>query len=632
MFLLPSLADKDGDRDLRAIWTAIVIVLLFAACEPEKHAVAPAPGKPPSVAAAPSVRAGSVSISGDDALAQVLSWSLPAVVVEKDGVRATRRKLKHALETDDLFETPESAIPLLFGLQRLQPDDAGLAVQLAGARAALVAQGDAALLEGDADLDALRAAQRRAAVLRKLWPADTDVLAYLARVDRSERAWDHNAEADALLAAGQFGEAGGGALAAYRAALSLRPGQPRATEGIVAVETGLIGRAEDAARMGDFNQAQQQLAYAAKVRSDPATIPAALRMINAIRGERLRRLRDEGLIALGEPDGLRIARERLAEMLRIANPSDAASVELRQRIDLVSHYGLFRPGQVFTDELNRGGRGPVLVVVPHGTFRMGAPDGEQDATPAEQPEHEVRLERGIAMTREEITVGEYARFVTASGYRSRATQRGHSLAYDPRSGNFVRSSGVDWRSTYDGKPAAAGMPVVHVAARDAEAYAEWLGKEAGAHYRLPSEAEFEYALRAGSQTRYPWGNGKPPTASENLTGGLDRSPQGRTWSNAFAGYGDGWWGPAPAGSLSLNAYGLHDMAGNVSEWVADCWHKGYRRAPANGAAWINPGCRNRMYRGGSWASSPAEVRSAWRASGGADATNARVGFRLVRQI
>jgi len=613
---------------LRVGWPLIVIiVLLLAACEPEQPAVAPA--KVPAVA---SVRAGSVRISGDDALAQVLTWSLPSVDIQPGEVRAARRQLKHALDSGDLFETADSAIPLLLALQRLQPDDPAMPAQLASARSALIAQGDAALVGGDADLDALRAAQRRAAVLRKLWPTDAEVLAYLARVDRSERAWDHNARADALLAAGQLGESGGGALAAYRAALSLRPGQPRATQGIAAVEAGLIGRAETAARSGDFNRAQQQLAYAAKVRSDPATIPAALRRINAIRGERLRRLRDEGLIALGDPDGLRIARERLAEMLRIADPSDAASVELRQRIDLVSHYGLFRPGQVFTDELSRGGRGPELVVIPHGNFRMGAPEGEADATAAERPQHEVRLERGFAMTRKEITVGEYARFVTATGYRPRATQRGHSMTYDPRSGNFVRSSGVDWRSTYDGKPAPIGMPVLHVTARDAEAYAEWLGTETGAHYRLPSEAEFEYALRAGSQARYPWGNGAPPPGSENLTGALDRSPQGRTWSNAFAGYGDGWWGPAPAGRLAANAYGLHDIAGNVSEWVADCWHKGYRRAPATGAAWVNPGCRNRMYRGGSWASAPAEVRSAWRASGGADATNAWVGFRLVRQI
>lgn len=619
---------------MRAGWTAIVIVvLLLAACEAEKAAPpVPVPDKPPSVAVVPSVRAGSVSISGDDALAEVLSWSLPAVVIEKDDARAARRKLKLALEAGDLFETADSAIPLLFALQRLQPDEPGLAVQLAEVRALLVEQGDTALIEGDADLDALRAAQRRAAVLRKLWPTDVDVLAYLARVDRSERAWDHNAEADALLAAGQLGENGGGALAAYRVALSLRPGQLRASQGMAAVESALIERAEAAAKQGDFNQAQQQLAHATKVRSDPGTIPAALRRINAIRGERVRRLRDEGLIALGDQDGLRIARERLAEMLRIADPSNPASVELRRRIDLVSHYGLFRPGQVFTDELLNGGRGPQLVVIPHGNFRMGAPENEPDTTPAEHPQHEIRLERGFAMSRNEITVGEFTRFVNATGYTARASQRGHSIAYDARSGNFVRGSGIDWRSTYDGKPAAFGMPVIHVTARDAEAYADWLSTETGVHYRLPSEAEFEYALRAGSQTRYPWGNGSPPPGSENVTGGLDRSPQGRSWSNAFRGYSDGWWGPAPAGSMAANAYGLHDMAGNVSEWVADCWHQGYRRAPATGVAWVNPGCRNRMYRGGSWASAPAQVRSAWRASGGMDATNARVGFRLVRQI
>ena len=127
-------------------------------------------------------------------------------------------------------------------------------------------------------------------------------------------------------------------------------------------------------------------------------------------------------------------------------------------------------------------------------------------------------------------------------------------------------------------------------------------------------------------------SGAPPPGIENLTGGEDVSPQGRRWSNAFKGYGDGHWGPAPVGSFAPNAFRLHDMAGNVSEWIADCWHQGYRRAPANGAAWVNPGCRDRMYRGGSWASAPAQVRSAWRAAGGSDVTNARVGFRLVRQL
>ena len=86
------------------------------------------------------------------------------------------------------------------------------------------------------------------------------------------------------------------------------------------------------------------------------------------------------------------------------------------------------------------------------------------------------------------------------------------------------------------------------------------------------------------------------------------------------------------GSFLPNAFGLHDMVGNVSEWVADCWHKGYRRAPSTGVAWVNPGCRTHIIRGASWASAPAQVRSAWRMSGGVDVTNARVGFRVVRQL
>lgn len=591
----------------------------------------PAP-TPPVAEPVVSVRAGNVSISGDDALARVLSWSLPAVEVDATGAAAARRKARRALAEGDLFETSDSAIPVYLALLQLDPDDGASAQGVADAREALVAQGDAALVAGDEDLQALRAAQRRAAVLRRLWPQDPAVLAYLQRVDRSERAWDRNAQGEAALVAGLYDDGPDGALAAFQAALALRPGQARASQGIAAVESGRIRRAENAASRGDFDQAALHLAEAGRVRNHPETIPAARRRIGIIRQERVRRLRDEGLIALGDGDGLRTARERLAEMLRIAPPADPSTRELRERIDLATHYGVFRPGQVFTDGLPNGGRGPQLVVVPHGVFRMGAPKGEAGASPAEQPQHEVRLDRGFAMSRTEISVGEFGRFVAATNYVARATQRGHSMAYDARSGNFVRGSGIDWRSTYDGRVAAANLPVIHVTARDAEAYAEWLSGLTGVHYRLPSEAEFEYALRAGGTTRFPWGEGSPPPGSENVTGALDRSPQGRTWSNAFQGYRDGWWGPAPVGSLAPNAYGLHDMGGNVSEWVADCWHEGYRRAPANGAAWINPGCRNRMYRGASWASAPAQARSAWRAAGGVDVTNARVGFRVVRQL
>jgi len=272
-----------------------------------------------------------------------------------------------------------------------------------------------------------------------------------------------------------------------------------------------------------------------------------------------------------------------------------------------------------------------MVVVPHGGIRMGAKDNEEGSTKAEKPSHYVRFERGFAMSRGEVTVAEFRRFMQTRVHRARADRRGHSIVYDERSGNFVRRSGVDWRSDYVGNPAADDAPVLHVSHGDAEAYTEWLTRETGHRYRLPSEAEFEYAARAGNDGAWPWGNGRPPPGSGNLTGALDRSPSGRTWSNAFAGYGDGHWGPVIS-DRRANRYGLYDLAGNVSEWTADCWHEGYRRAPSDGRAWINPGCRTRVIRGGSWASSPAQTRSAWRMSASRDITNARLGFRVVREL
>lgn len=621
------------EQGLRAGGFLIVALVLLAGCKPQPEAPAlelqalprqePLPAQPPAMEAA-----GWVSISGDDALAGVLSWTLPEVHIEQPA--RARAAASRALAKGDLFETGQSAIPLLLALRKMQPDNAQDARLLQKAQAALLAQAWLAL-DASEDLAALRYAQRHGTVLRALWPSLPEAKSYLEAVDRAGQAFDLAVAGEQALRAGRL-DAPDGALELFRKALALWPAQARAQRGIASVESALIVGAEAQAAQGDFDAAYAELARAARVRIESRAIPVARGRIEAMRADRIRRLSDEGLMALAETGGLQFARERLAEMLRIARPGDRAGVALRQRIDLVGHYGVFRPGQVFTDEMPDGRRGPALSVIPHGTFAMGAPDGEPDASADEQPQHPVRFERGFAMTRHEITVGQFRRFVEAAGHVPRATQRGHSMAYDARSGNFLRGSGIDWQSGYDGRPAGDDMPVIHVTARDAEAYAAWLSEQTGAHYRLPSEAEFEYALRAGVQAIYPWGNGAPAAGTENLAGGGDVSPQGRRWSNAFPGYRDGWWGPAPVGSFAHNGFGLYDMAGNVSEWVADCWHRGYRRAPANGAAWVNPGCRTRMYRGGSWASAPAQTRAAWRMSGGVDVTNARVGFRLVRQL
>lgn len=617
----------------RACVLLIAPVVALTACG--RDDVAGPKGTPSDVAARDDRDRASVTISGDDRAAGALTWNAPVVELLPEGITSAKRSAAKALREDRLYADAQSAIPLYLAILKLAADDTDADMGLDRALAALLVAGDEALLQSEEDPFAMTHAHEIAAVARTVRAADADVIDYLSRVDQLDRIVLLNDAGERDVAAGSFGENGAGksgALAKFREVLRLRPDQSRALQGVASVESALIRRAEVAAEQRDFDSAARWLQAAAKVRPGTGAVVDAGLRIEAIRLMQIRQLHDESLAALGERRGLELARRNLAEILRIAPTGNAAASDLRQRIDLASHYGWFRPGQVFTDALKSATRGPEMVVVPHGGFRMGAKDTDSDAGKAEKPQHYVRFDRGFAMSRTEVTVGQFRRFMMATRHRARAERRGFSTVYDERSGNFVRRSGVDWSSDYAGSPAADDLPVLHIDARDAEAYAHWLSEQTGQRYRLPHEAEFEYALRAGKEGRFPWGEGLPRTRGGNFTGAGDRSPSGREWSNAFTPYRDGYWGPAKVAQFSANAYDLHDLEGNVSEWTGDCWHVGYRRAPADGGAWINPGCRTRVIRGGSWASSPAQTRAAWRMSAGLDVTNARTGFRVVREI
>lgn len=626
-------------RIVPALLMLALLMLMLAGCG-ERAAdpvAAPQASPPPTSPPAASVsvpRRPSVTVSTDAGDEAGLNWTPPALVLTREQVRQARRDAAAAVRAGDLFEGPRDAIPLYLALLRLDPEDRLAQRGLARAASALLAQGERALAAAEDDSQALARAVRIAAVLRTVLPDDTRTQAYLARLDLAEQLARLNATGESQLRQGLLGEGDApGALDSFRSALELAPGQSRARQGLAATESAFIRRAEDAARAGDFEGAARWMGFASQVRADAPTVKDAYARIEQERARQIAALRDAGVAELATPLGLKSAREKLAAALRIAAPGDPVVADLRQRIDLATHYGLFRPGQAFTDALAGGGRTPTMVVVPHGGFRMGADEDEPGATQAEQPAHYVRFDRGFAVSRHPVTVGEFRRFVQATGHRARATRRGHSMVYDERSGNFVRRSGVDWQSGYAGARVGDDMPVLHVSVRDAEAYADWLAEQTGHGYRLPSEAEFEYVLRAGTQGRYPWGNENPPPKGvANLAGGNDVSPSGRRWANAFVGYGDGWWGPAPVGTFRPNPWGLYDLGGNVSEWVTDCWHANFRRAPADGAAWFNPGCRARVVRGGAWASSPQQARAAWRSSQDSDVTSARVGFRVVRGI
>ncbi len=308
------------------------------------------------------------------------------------------------------------------------------------------------------------------------------------------------------------------------------------------------------------------------------------------------------------------------------SPAQAMDASLVRKADALV------PGLIFSDRLKKGLYGPELVVIPAGEFTLGAVKGDKADTSREKPAHTVKINKPFAISRTEITVAQFRAFVAHSGYRTEAEIRGSSDVFDLAGGKLVQRPGINWRFDHIGQKAGDGYPVLHVSFKDANAYAGWLSARTGKLYRLPTEAQWEFVLRAGTDTVYPWGGKLKALGKGNLTGGLDAFPTKRTWGNAIKNYADGFWGLAPVRQYSSEGFGTFDMLGNVSEWVEDCWHDNYRRAPANGEAWVNPGCMQRVVRGSAWLSSAEQSRASFRMPMDANAGNARLGFRVIREL
>ena len=204
----------------------------------------------------------------------------------------------------------------------------------------------------------------------------------------------------------------------------------------------------------------------------------------------------------------------------------------------------------------------------------------------EKPVHEVRVE-AFELSKYEVTFEEYDRFVAATGRRAPGD----------------RSWGRGRR------------PVINVSWKDAVAYTQWLSVKTGERYRLPSEAEWEYAVRAGSTTAFTWGDDSGHNRA-NCHGCRSE------WDNKKT---------APVGSFSPNGWGLHDMHGNVSEWVQDCWNFSYRGVSADASAWETGDCERRVLRGGSWYDPPGNLRSARRRFS-AGRRYDYLGFRVARTL
>jgi formylglycine-generating enzyme required for sulfatase activity len=237
------------------------------------------------------------------------------------------------------------------------------------------------------------------------------------------------------------------------------------------------------------------------------------------------------------------------------------------------------PGDIFRDCDDC----PELVVVPPGDFVMGSGD-----TPYEKPERTIAMSRPFAIGRREVTFAEWDQCADAGACKYRPDDHG-------------------W--------GRGDRPAINVSWDDTKVYLAWLSQKTGHKYRLPSEAEWEYAARAGTKTAFWWGRDVGSGHAQCETCG---SPTGQK--------------VVTTGSFRPNGFGLYDTAGNAAEWVEDCWNDNYRNAPKDAAAWTSGDCRLRVLRGGNFVSKANEVRSSARFRYDVDVRYYANGFRVVREL
>lgn len=313
--------------------------------------------------------------------------------------------------------------------------------------------------------------------------------------------------------------------------------------------------------------------------------------------------------------------DRAASVLRTAAWSALAILAVT-----AGAYFLARTGPLTTASLAAGDffrdcpTCPLMKVLPSGRFSQGAADEEADAESFEKPRHIVTLARPVGFGVQEVTRAQYSEFVvdTKRNLAGCAT-------YD---GEWTIRPDLDWSRV--GFPQTASHPVTCVSWEDAKAYVAWLSTRTGQHYRLPSASEWEYAARAGTGASRPWGsNTQDACAAANVA---DDSAAQRFPGWKVHACSDGYVFTAPVGAFGTNAFGLSDLFGNVFEWVEDCWHDNYQGAPVKGSAWVEPGCAQREMRGGSWFTTPAFVRAAYRNRFEPNYRSNSVGFRVVRDM
>jgi formylglycine-generating enzyme required for sulfatase activity len=328
-------------------------------------------------------------------------------------------------------------------------------------------------------------------------------------------------------------------------------------------------------------------------------------------------------------NGIAMKRTLLEASIRMAMLIAVLSVAFCWMAVAGSEEQAAQPGQTFRDCSDC----PEMVVVPPGSFLMGSSDEEtardvEAVSPSieskfaqgymlhEHPQHQVNIDRPFALGKYHVTRGEFAVFIRETGY---STEGGCTLYADL---DYRMRPEAGWQNP--GFTQTDRDPVVCVSWQDAKAYIAWLnGKlygraaaDSDGPYRLPSEAEWEYAARAGTRTARWWGDAIG-------SGNADCDGCGSRWDKQQ---------PAPAGSFQANAFGLSDVLSSARQWNEDCWNEGYARAPQDGIAWITGKCELRVMRGGDWTIHPWILRSANRTRQKPSSRNNAIGFRVARTL
>jgi formylglycine-generating enzyme required for sulfatase activity len=299
-----------------------------------------------------------------------------------------------------------------------------------------------------------------------------------------------------------------------------------------------------------------------------------------------------------------------------ASPSDRYRAEGRIKVDAAIVHGApdgwFLPGNGKVEWFQDYEGGPEMVIVPAGRFMMGSPESEPPD--GERPQHPVTIAQPFGIGRHAVTRGQFAAFANNTGHSAEGGARvwkGSEWTYDTR---------ASWRDP--GFAQNDSHPVVCVSWQDAKAFAAWLSNQSGRAYRLLTEAEWEYAARAGSTTPFWWGS-TITSAQANYDGNYVYGKSGAK--------GEFRRQTVAVGSFAANQWGLYQVHGNVWEWCQDVWHSDYNGAPADGSAWLEGGDPDdRVVRGGCWGSAPENLRSAFRETV-VDQT-AVLGFRVGRTL